>query len=1083
MVFVLSVVQVFSQRLNDERLTNIDLQLPLGEILDNIQNRISYSFSYDPENLPVQKIVTLKYREVGLEDLLLDVSQQADVIFRRINNQIAVRKKVSREAQEAPVIEEAKDRYISGFVTNESDESLPGANVLIEGSSIGTITDINGYFELWLLDNKPVIVSHVGYQPVRIVPDHQSKFNLVLKPDPMSLSEVVVVGYGEQDLKDVSTAISSLKFSEVENIATSDLTSTLQGQLAGVDIIKGFGRPGENVSIQIRGNRSISAGGEPLFVLDGIPLTDGALNSVEINPFDVESIEVLKDAVATSIYGSRGSNGVVLISTKRGFYSEKPTFKYNTYHGVSRPLQHIDVMTGEEFADLKREAYRDLSTGIIPPDSLIFEPVELASIRLNRSTDYQKLVLDPGVQSKHEVSLGGGNRNTKYFLSLSRYFERAIIPDQSFERYSSRINLNHRINRFFELGSSNLISYSIQNLGSNQLWNETLNNNPLGVPYDENGNLIFLPTSDGIRTNPLSELVEGAIKNEKRSIRVFTNMFATAQLSKALQYKLRFGGDLRYSRAGEFLGSQTQENRGGPSLASVTNFNRVNLVLENILTYHETFNSFHEVKVTLLQSGQRQRAEQYFLAGAGLPYEDQLFYNLGSASIPRNSGSNLTEWSLASFMGRINYSVKDKYLFQLTSRYDGSSRLAPENKWRLFPGVSFGWMLSNEGFMSKVDFLSSLKLRWSYGSVGNTSISPYSTQSILSKTLYAWDEESAIGYRLTQLGNKDLQWEVSTTSNVGLDFGLYENRLTGSLEVFKTKTDNILLERAIPMTSGYGSVLQNIGKTENTGLEFSLNGLIVDQKDMKWMSGFNISTYTEEIVELSLKDSLGQAVDDIGNSWFIGEPINVFYDYEKIGIWQSGEEEEAMEMEGKVPGEIRLKDLDHDGKITPADRSIQGSTVPLFFGGLSNSIEFGGFDLSFYVYFKVGHTIQSSFHYQNSQLDGRFNNLDVDYWTVDNPTNAAPRPNKNQSFPKNGTSMTYFDGSYVKLKNVTFGYSFPKKMVERIRMNSFRVYIAAQDLWFFTRYDTYDPESSYPSVSVSSNPASQLFLVGLNVEF
>ena len=504
------------------------------------------------------------------------------------------------------------------------------------------------------------------------------------------------------------------------------------------------------------------------------------------------------------------------------------------------------------------------------------------------------------------------------------------------------------------------------------------------------------------------------------------------------------------------------------------------------MTYNKALTAKQNLKVTLLQSIQKSRLEVNTGNVTGIPYESQSFYNLGSATQGGVLTSGLTEWALASFMGRVNYDFDGKYLFQASLRADGSSRLAPGNQWNYFPGVSAGWRIAQEDFMADT-FVNELKLRASYGEVGNTSVLPYQTAGRLGSSVYAFGEAPALGFGLSEIPNEDLTWEVSKTLDIGVDYGFFNNRLVGSIDWFRTNTEDLLLERTLPTTSGYGIVLQNIGATRTQGLEFSISGGIIDNPGdgFNWDIDLNISGYTEEITELALKDANGNPIDDTGNNWFIGSPINVFFDYEKSGIYQTSEEALATSAEQKVPGEIKLRDLNGDGVITPEDRKVLGSDVPDFYGGFNNKFKFKGFDLGIFFTYRQGHMVQSNFHANNNALFGRYNNLDVDYWTVDNPTNAYPRPNENQESPRNGSTLRYFDGSFIKLRNISFGYTFPESITEKLKMEKLRLSVSGQNLWFISDYDTFDPEVGEDEGSLNSSvvPSNKMWSLSLNATF
>lgn len=899
---------------------------------------------------------------------------------------------------------------------------------------------------------------------------------------------------GRKKKRVVTGAISTLDNEKISSIPVSSGVQAMQGQVAGVDIVQTGGRPGSNPTIRIRGRRSITASNDPLFVIDGIPQTSGTSAINDINPQDIQSMEILKDAAATAIYGSRGANGVIIITTKRGA-TGKSIVSYDGYYGVSQPLRTVDMMNGEQFANLKRESRRAGWNGAIPSDDKVFtDPIEPISLANGTSTDYQDLIYNDGWQTNHQVSMRGGNDKTQFNIALGYFGEQGNISNMDFTRLTGRINLDHKINDIFRAGVSFLATNSIQNFGSNATIGEALANNPLGVPFDENGNVRLLPTNDGIRTNPLSELLPNNVVDERKINRVFVPFYIEANIAKGLKYTVNFGPDVRTFRRGEFFGKNTNRNRGGIANAAIESNQETGYTLENIVNYNKTFGTKHNFGFTGLQSIQSFREERLRAEVANLPYESQLFYNLGTAQVRGGLNSRLIEWTLASFMGRVNYDFDNKYLFQATLRADGSSRLSEGNKWAYFPGISVGWRILEEPFMQNVSFFDELKIRASYGSVGNTSIAPYQTAGALARTVYAWGETPAFGFGLNQIPNGDLGWEISSTTNIGVDFSILNGRFSGAVEVYRTNTTDLLLARNLPFTSGYNSVLQNIGATQSDGIEFSLGANILNNpKGLQWSIDFNISSYNEKIKELALKDENGNSIDDIGNRWFIGQPIRVFYDFEKIGIYQANEVDLAKAAENKVPGEIKLKDQDGDGIITANDRIILGTDVPDFLGGITNRFSYKGFDLSFFFFFRQGSMIGSAFHTSGSinGLFGRYNNLNVDYWTPNNPTNAFPRPNENQEFPRNGSTLGYFDGSFIKLRNVSFSYTVPTAVAEKLKMSRLKVYASGQNLLLFSPYKTFDPEadvtttSSLPIAGGGDNivPVPKLVLFGINAQF
>lgn len=978
---------------------------------------------------------------------------------------------------------------INGKVIDVNGIGIPGATVIVEGTPTGTATDMDGNFTLDVPEGAVLLVSFIGYQSKQVIAGSQNLITITLLEDMSSLDEVIVVGYGTQEKRNVTGAISSLDEKSIREIPVSSAVEAMQGQVAGVDVVSSGGRPGQNPQILIRGRRSISASNDPLYVIDGIPQTSATSAIFDINPQDITSMEVLKDASATAIYGSRGANGVIIITTKRGS-TGKTIVSYDGYYGVSNVTNMVDMMNGEQYAAMKREARRwDPNTGqpswngVIPSDEQVFlDPTELESVSLGRSTDWLDLIVKQGHQTNHQISVNGGNESTQFNISLGYFNEEGIVDNMDYTRVTARINLDHNISKVFKIGTSFLVTFANQNWGSGSAIGEAVSNNPLGVPYNEDGSLRFLPTNDGIRTNPLSELIPGAYVDERRSTRIFAPVYMEAKIVDGLIFRVNAGPDIRYRRSGNFRASQTNTNRGGPASASIENEVDFGYTIENILNYNKTLKDVHSFQATLLQSIQGLRNEQHSSEVSNLPYETQLFYDIGSGEVKGNLNSQLQEWSLASYMGRVNYELAGKYLFQATLRADGSSRLAPERKWAYFPGVSFGWRVIDEKFMSGADFISELKLRASYGKVGNTSVDPYQTLGRLRRTIYALGDTPYLGFGLNEIPNPDLGWEISSTSNFGVDFGFFNNRIFGSFEYYITNTTDLLLQRNLPYTSGYTNVLQNIGATNTQGVELSINATPVDKRNFRWDIQFNISRYKEQITDLVLKDENGNPIDDVGNQWFIGHPIEVYFDYEKTGIWQADEADLAREMENKFPGEIKLKDQDGDGTITPADRLVLGNDVPDFVGGLTNRFQVKNFDLSFFFFYRVGHMIRSRFHDSNNNLEARYNNLNVDYWTIDNRSNANPRPNVYQEFPRDTSTRSYFNGSFLKLRNVTLGYNLPQTIANKFAMSKLRIYASAQNPIFWSSFETWDPELA-GDLSAGSIPSARQFLMGINLSF
>ncbi|MBX2817788.1 MAG: TonB-dependent receptor [Saprospiraceae bacterium] len=984
---------------------------------------------------------------------------------------------------------------VSGTITDADGIPLIGVNIVEVGTSNGTVSDIDGNYSITVADASSLIrYSYTGYASQEFVAGDGGVRNLSLEPDSELLEEVVVVGYGTQKKRDVTGAIATLDEEKISAIPVASGVQAMQGQVSGVDIQSTGGRPGQAPTIRIRGRRSVSASNDPLFVIDGIPQTGGSDVMNDINPQDIASMEILKDAAATAIYGSRGANGVVLITTKRGSEG-KTVVSYDGQYGFTNPIYDIDMMNTQQWMALRREAFRSGGSntqnpfdGTIPSDDVVFDVDHLQGIEAGQDVDWIDQILGTGTQTQHQLGVRGGTAKTQFNMSVGLFNEDGAIDNMDFQRITGRINLDHKINDVFSAGVSFLLSNSKQNWGSGATLGEAIGNIPVGFPYQEDGvTPRFLPTNDGIRTNPLNEVFGNSFVDERRTTRVFAPIYVQANIAEGLVFKSTFGPDIRFRRRGQFLASLTNANRGGPARAAIQEDRDMGFTLENLLTYSKPIGNSN-LGVTLLQSIQQLRVEEHNTAAANLPYESQLFYNLGTGAVKGDLFSRLSEWQLASFMGRVNYDIAGKYNIQATLRADGSSRLSGD-KWNYFPGLSVGWQIGQDLFQD-VSWLNSLKLRASYGEVGNTSVDPYQTAGRLGRTVYSWGGANAFGFGLNEIPNPELNWEVTRTFNLGMDFDILNGRINGSFEWYRANTEDILLERRLPPTSGYIQILQNIGSTRTNGVELMLSAGIVETQDFSWSVDFNISRNTEEIVELALRDQDGNAIDDIGNRWFIGQPLKVIFDYENIGIYGTDEADLAASAENKVPGEIKLRDQDGDGIITADDRVILGTDIPDFFGGLTTNFSYKNFDLSAFLFFRQGQSVISNFHIGANSLFARYNNLNVDYWTIDNQDGQFPRPNQNQERPRNNSTMGIFDGSFVKLRNITLGYNFPESIIGDWGISRLRLYASGQNLWFSSKFDVFDPEidvtdgdNRFPTIQTSTVPTNSLVLFGLKVDF
>ncbi|WP_078063082.1 SusC/RagA family TonB-linked outer membrane protein [Solirubrum puertoriconensis] len=987
-------------------------------------------------------------------------------------------------------------RPLSGRVVDATNgDALPGVTVVVKNSTIGATTNENGEFSL----NAPasgdvtLVLSYVGYITETVNAGTQSSINVKLRTDQKAIDEVVVIGYGAVKRSDVTGAIVSVKEEDMKKVPVANVMESLQGRLPGVDITRSSGSASSGVNITVRGNRSLTANNGPLFIVDGIQY-----NSIQdINPNDIQSMEVLKDAASTAIYGSRGANGVIIVTTKKGA-AGKTRVTLNSYIGRSDVEYYPYVNDGPGYVAQKREANRTTGLWNSPADDAkIFTPLQLSAIQDGTWSRWPDLFLRNGVQQEHQVGLASGGENTKFYVSANYYDEQGIFRMDNLKRYATRFNLEHAVTDKFKVGMQNQLTYYNQNNRRDPL-NIANKIDPLGAPRDENGQVVVFP-NNGKDINPLADEINGNYQNNSRTTRTFLTAFAEYQLLPSLNLRSNVGLTLGNSRVGTYFGSNTVDRNGSVPLSSYGTQMDTNWSWENILNYNQTFGD-HSLAVTGVTSLLTFKTEQARAQGANQLLNSQQYYALGNANQQVVINSAYVASNLVSFTGRVQYGYKGRYLLTLTGREDGSSKL-PGNPWAFFPSAAVAWRIVDEGFMKNLTMLSDLKVRGSYGLAGNYDIAAYSSQTPLTKVPFAWGDASAPGYALgARLGNDNLQWETSRTANVGLDFGLVRNRVTGTVDVYDTHADKLLIDAFLPMTSGQSFSTRNVGKTRNRGIEVGVNSAIIDNGSLRWNVGLSWFKNKEEILELST------GANDINNGWFIGQPTRVFYDYEKIGIWQLDEADQAKAY-GQKPGQIKVKDQNGDGRITATDdRIIVGSALPKWNGSLSSDVAYKGFDLSFQVFARVGQMI----NYEYDQLwdpQGIENSAKQDYWTPENPTNAYPRPDASVS----KSSMQYFstlgyrDASYVKLRAATLGYNLPAAWLSKIGLGTARVYLQGKNLLVISKVKDYDPERGAAAAAANpeatattststpagarvglaplSNPIPRVLTVGLNLSF
>ncbi|MEL7160045.1 MAG: TonB-dependent receptor, partial [Bacteroidota bacterium] len=957
---------------------------------------------------------------------------------------------------------------------------LIGATVMEKGTNNGAQTDVNGDFALTVADgNATLIVSYLGYKTQEIALANRSRIDLQLEPGLAELNEIVVVGYGTANKEDVTGAITSVGGEDVNVTKESNALSALAGKAAGVDVSFTTNAPGTSPSILIRGRSSLDFSNQPLIVVDGIPVSSGL---ADFNPNDIASIDVLKDASAAAVYGARGANGVILITTKRGRVG-KAQVSYDGYYGYAEPFERVQMMNAQQWADLRLEALRTDAERRGNPAPTLEEGLtsqELEALNAGVDTDWQDFLFQNGKQQSHQLGVSGGTEKTRYNISLNYFEQEGIIAGSEFERLTLRTNLDFNITDKFQVGLSQQIAFSDrENRRHGGLINASFQSLPVLRAFEDDGVTPTTdPLGDGNYWNPLNDLVEGNYIDNDRFFNYFANIFASYRITDNLKYRINIGPELRFQRSNDFRGSLSTTGRGGQNRASKFNQARTSYTIENLLYYDKTFNDSHKFGATLLFSVQEIQNEQNNISVRDIPSETQTFNNLGVAAPEnRNVSSSLDKERWTSTMARFNYSFQDKYLIELVGRYDGSSKLAAGNKWGFFPSGSLGWRINREGFLLNSKVINNLKLNFGYGTVGRNPISPYTTQGNLFRTEGSFGDQPAFGFRPGTIANPDLKWEITTTTNVGLDFSLFDYRISGNVNYYVGQTSDLLLSSRLPITSGFGNITRNVGQTENRGIELELETVNIQTDDFSWTTSFNFARNRSKIVQL-----LDRENDDIGNRWFIGEQLAVHYDRVFAGIWQADEADEANSF-GREVGQVKIEDLNGDGNINDDDRRIVGFVDPQWIGGFTSTVRFKGLDFTVAALTRQGHTIRQRALFANNSLVGRNNNVVVDYWTLENPSNSFPRPDANRQGPRDEGVINYYDGSYIRIRNIALGYDFSGLALERLKLQKLRVYVTAQNPFLF-RADDRLIDGVDPDVAGNGSewlPSPRTFLFGLNV--
>ena len=967
---------------------------------------------------------------------------------------------------------------IRGKVTSNTGDPVVGASVSVKGTTVGTNTGADGSFTIQASKGAVLVISSITYTVKEVtVGDDNALLNIQLFPAAADLNEVVVVGYGTQRKEAVTGSVVSMGGEKMREVPSPNISQALQGRLPGVDIAQTSTKPGSTMQIRIRGTRSLTADNNPLIVLDGIPFI-GSL--ADINPNDIKSIDVLKDASATAIYGSRGANGVIMITTDKGKKNGKPRINYSGYVGAQKVFAKYPMMNGPQFLALRKAANGTYGNGLDEADSV--------------NTDWQDLLYQTGIVTDHNLSISGGTETGSYNFGGGFYQNQGVVPTQQYKRYSLRGSIDQSVGKNFRFGFTTNTNYN-QTEGSQVGLYGALTMSPNASPYNADGtmrrSIRMIADNQYIYTKDVVKNLRDNDQwvNETRGFATYNAVYGEikAPFITGLKYRMNLGLDYIQTNNGAYTGAGVGDglNPNTISSASQDNRNTVHWTLENLLSYDRTFGK-HAINAVALYSVEQNRYTRSNMSGKDILSDDLQFYNIGQATTqitvdPNNQDYQL--WGLKSAMGRIMYSYANKYMISATVRSDASSRLAPGHKWHTYPAVSVGWNLVNESFIQSLNFFNGLKLRAGYGQTSNQAVNPYATLGKLETRPYNFGSSNyTTGLYVSQLPNASLGWEYSKTSNFGLDFSILKNRLSGTIEYYITKTEDVLYAIDLPPTSGVTSYTANIGATENKGFELGLNGVILDNVNgFTWEAGVNFYANKNKLTSLAS----GQTRDE-ANWWFVGHNINAIFDYQREGLWQKDDPYlNTLEPGGNI-GMIKVKytggyksDGTPERAIGSADRQIL-DVDPDWQGGFNTRLAYKGFDLGVVGFYRHGGILFSTIHGSSGYLNlltGRRNNLNVDYWTPENPNAKYPKPGGIQSGdnPKYGSTLSYFDGSFMKVRTITLGYDFTQSLLKRSNIK-LRMYATVQNPFVmfssFHKESGLDPETNtFGNENVSSGGA------------
>jgi len=1089
---------------------DVSVYLTLNEVsvakaFKELEKTTQYGFVFASREIKGLPLISLQSSGESLYEVLTVIAQQTSLTFKQIDDNIHVKQVEKLPAVEINITE---DITISGTVTDQNGEPIPGVTVSIPGTGFGTATDIDGRYSLSVPEGSTLVFSFIGFESQRIAVGDRSVIDITLSEDMSSLDEVVVIGYGTQQKSDLTGAVGSVKNEALMERPAASMPQMLQGRIAGVNVAVNSGRPGGRANIRIRGTSSISSNNDPLYVIDGVilnmtGLANGSHPIDYINPENIASIEVLKDASATAIYGARGANGVILVTTKSGSKDEG-RINLDSYVSFGTLPRKIDLLNSEEFLRLEEIAYENRAKfaprgNFIDPRTKRNNPL-LFDENGNPlyDTDWQEEATQTAITQSHQFSATGGSGDNNYGIYLGYRNEDGLMKTSYLKRYSGRFVVDTKVKDWITVGGS--LNYNFQNenqidpVGAGGIIPmrsvlQALPITPVKYPDGSWGKTEDYPGMEGGST--YTELV-----NERKYFltthTTLANAYINLKLAENLEFRSTVGTNIISQRADYYAGGDLPfVSRNQEGVASITHDQHNSWQSENYLTYNKKISDNHSINGLLGASWQRVDRFNTHSETHGFLDDYFQFNNLGVGSNPRPSSSGKSAYSLNSYFGRFNYNFKQRYLFTLTGRADGSSRFGRENQYAFFPSAAFGWIVSNEDFMKNEGLISNLKLRTSYGMTGNSEIPNYIGLAGLGTYLAIFDKARNVGIGVNRMANPGLMWEKTYQFDAGLELGLLDNRISIEVDVYRRLSDNMLLNAPIPASSGYSTVFQNIGSMENRGFELAINSFNISRPDFSWNTIFNISINKNEVVKLTGGSDLIFGGNPVIGQTIVreGEPVNSFFGFVHLGTWNTDEADQAAAY-NRRPGDIKYLDINEDGALNDADRVIIGNGLPDGYGTLINSISYKNFELTLDLQFMYGNDVSFMTKATSQDRTGVTNVFSevLNAWTPENQNTPVGqlRP-AGVGLDRFSSTDRIYDGSFIRGRNFLIGYTFNPSLANRLGLSRLRLYASTQNFFLMTKYPGYDPEVSTSGeqfaqgMALYDYPKPRVIMFGVNI--